>query len=662
MKGDKARQATQFKKNQTGPNRRFIANLDTPGTDAEPTPSTSSGSTGWKRLSSDMYSMVTKTGFDGECVTVPDCDGNTGTAKILRPKSSTGGPDLKKMKKEDELKGMRLVDNEEMLKMMNDVYRYHTKEAKDCTNPDFTIAKQTKWGLCWKYTLMCKTCNLQSTEYKLYKEIKTNLPGSNPAAPNYSLAVGLQDMPIGNTKARLLIASMNVPPPAIQSMQTTSNKISKATTELNQRDMTAKIQQVKEINLERGVEDPSQLNIAMDVRYNSIQIASRRKPGQNASQAIGLAVETTSDKKYIIGAAIQNKLCWKGQWLRNKGYDVTCPDGHEDCTSNLAKPVPLSEYEMGKTLAEQFLLEEIHIKYVTTDSDGRGAAGLHDVFTDANPDWSVERLADPTHVAQGQFRKCQSAKFSEEMFSFRRTKAGQREAQLDLSKDVKSRCSMIYKKMMQEYAGNMTEIKKKLPKVMEATLRCYTGDCSMCRRHAIVCEGGDRKNWWNRSFHLATSKINQLNMTDKDKSLMLEILKMRLSEEAFMDMKLNTNTQKNEAVNRSLSVSLPKNVNFSRNLVGRVASTIHRINNTTGKSTIEKCTNVGVDLSPLAKQSLMQMGKVEIYKRQYNKMPEVKNRRIKQLGRDINAHKRYKESGGIDTDYKKGQLDHNYSK
>lgn len=81
-------------------------------------------------------------------------------------------------------------------------------------------------------------------------------------------------------------------------------------------------------------------------------------------------------------------------------------------------------------------------------------------------------------------------------------------------------------------------------------------------------------------------------MTDKDKDLMLEIVKMWLSEEAFMDMRLNTDTQKNEAVNRSLSVSLPKNVNFSRNLPGRVASTIHSVNNTTGKSTIIKCTNV----------------------------------------------------------------------
>lgn len=57
-------------------------------------------------------------------------------------------------------------------------------------------------------------------------------------------------------------------------------------------------------------------------------------------------------------------------------------------------------------------------------------------------------------------------------------------------------------------------------------------------------------------------------MDNKDKLIMQELLKMKLSEEVLMKMIFNHNTQKGEAVNRSLSVSLPKNVNFSRNLKG----------------------------------------------------------------------------------------------
>lgn len=398
----------------------------------------------------------------------------------------------------------------------------------------------------------------------------------------------------------------------------------------------------------------------MDVRYNSISITSRRKPGQNASQAIGLAVETNTDSQYIIGTAVQNKLCWKGHWLKNKGYDVNCPDGHEDCTATMAAPVPLSEYEIGKSIAEHFQLDGIHVKYATTDSDGRGAKGLSEVFTQTNPSWTVQRLADPTHVAQGQFRKCNAAQFSNMIFGNIRSKSIRKEAQLTLSRDVKSRCSMVYKKLMEEEQGDISTIKRKLPKVLEATLKCYSGDCSMCRRYAQVCDGGLTNNWWRRSMHLATSRLTELHMTPSDKHLMLEILKMRLSEEAFMDMRFNTNTQKNEAVNRSLSVALPKNVNYSRNMPARVASTVHRVNNTLGESTINKCENVGVKLSPLVKKSLRQMGKEEEYHKTYQKRPEIKNRVVRQLGKAINEHKRYKETGEIQPDYEKGQLDRPY--
>ena len=64
--------------------------------------------------------------------------------------------------------------------------------------------------------------------------------------------------------------------------------------------------------------------------------------------------------------------------------------------------------------------------------------------------------------------------------------------------------------------------------------------------------------------------------------LVVELLKMKLSLSAVEQMKLYTDTQKCEASNDSLSVSLPKNVNFSRTMPGRASSTIHRLNNGPG--------------------------------------------------------------------------------
>ena len=55
-------------------------------------------------------------------------------------------------------------------------------------------------------------------------------------------------------------------------------------------------------------------------------------------------------------------------------------------------------------------------------------------------------------------------------------------------------------------------------------------------------------------------------MNKGDQKLFVEILGMKLSEAALGRIKLNTNTNKNEGCNRGLSVSVPKNFNYSRNV------------------------------------------------------------------------------------------------
>ena len=92
-------------------------------------------------------------------------------------------------------------------------------------------------------------------------------------------------------------------------MQRRSDAAGQAVTELNKQDMAEKVQKIKEVKRRRG--NPGNvIKIAMYGRYNSTTIASRMKPGQNASQAIGIACETMTEKQYIIATAIQNKLCW----------------------------------------------------------------------------------------------------------------------------------------------------------------------------------------------------------------------------------------------------------------------------------------------------------------------------------------------------------------
>ena len=168
-------------------------------------------------------------------------------------------------------------------------------------------------------------------------------------------------------------------------------------------------------------------------------------------------------------------------------------------------------------------------------------------------------------------------------------------------------------------------------------------------------------NWLARSIFMTSHKISVLNVNPEDACLLLEILKIRLSVEAVRKVRFYTNTQKCEAVNRSLSVSLPKNINFSRNVFGRTASTIHRINNGTGKSVILKCKNLGVDLSTRSKMCMESMDRDEHNSKIYATCPANAKHRLESSARKIREHLNYKAKHPNDLDYKKGHFDHTYS-
>lgn len=84
---------------------------------------------------------------------------------------------------------------------------------------------------------------------------------------------------------------------------------------------------------------------------------------------------------------------------------------------------------------------------------------------------------------------------------------------------------MAFKRLMTVYQGNIPAIPNKIHKVLAATMKCYGGDCGMCRRHSMVCDGGITLNWWNRSMFLWPSRITVLNISETDTRLLLEVFK-----------------------------------------------------------------------------------------------------------------------------------------
>ena len=205
---------------------------------------------------------------------------------------------------------------------------------------------------------------------------------------------------------------------------------------------------------------------------------------------------------------------------------------------------------------------------------------------------------------------------------------------------------MILKKLMEDNIGDVTKLKGQLPQVLDATLLCYSGDCSKCRHYSKVCGGGSSNNWWMRSPYLDSHKMTNMDMTENDKAILLEVLKMIHSWDAVQRLRLNTNTQKCEAVNRSISVSLPKNMNYSKHFEARVHSTIYKLNNRLGSSLKAKVTHLKGQLSSRTLRSLDTMDKCCTYHQLYQKHPQTRQCLLARWGQLIQAHLEYRTEQG----------------
>ena len=648
MRGDKKRRRCGFQRNHPYYGHKRLE------------ASTNDEASVWQeRMSHGVHEMVVRTDPGGNLV-IPDAEGQTGRAKLLRPKPPQ--PSLcdryLENRENSELKENRLLNVGKVVEMWNDSFHAHMLYNPDCTNPYITIKKEIKKGLGWKWILHCLKCTYVSKLYKLYKEVPKETCGAKAAQQNVAIHVALQDSPIGIKKAQLLFAATDTPAPSKTAMQRMADHVGRQTVALNKASMSSAKENMKLVNALRGLPERSSIRIKGDVRYDTIRITSRNKCGQAANQAVGLVCSDYTDRGEILGMYMENKLCWTGAWLRGKGFDVKCPGGHVNCTATVSKTEPLSEKKIGAEIGKSFVLKDLLIKYAVTDGDGKLAEGINEAMNAYDPDQTVKRLSDTIHLGQSQFKAAQKAQFSSGMFDGR-TRADKTEVKKYLAADLKDRSTMIVNYLFKLYLGDFNKICKKLPKVIDATIDCYSGDCRMCRRNSLVCGGGKTNSWWNRSKNFSAD-ITGFNMDDGDKILMREILKVKLSETALENMKFNSNTQRNESLNRAMSVSLPKNVNFSRNYEARAHSVVHRITHGIADSTHLKLENLGVPLTVggQAARTLKQMDRDEKYQKNYARRQDVKNKRFRDRKKEICDFKASKKVRKLNTDtYRKGQLD-----
>ena len=631
-----------------------------------------SSPTNWIRLPLDMYMKVT-TRHSGGGRIVPDIHNQpSDKVKLLRPlvpkpKLLSSLPDVNISNDSNSCSMYSdnyIISIDKMMDFVNEVVTSHSQTG-GCDAPEFKYLETKKRGLCVTVRVQCKNCNYKSDKKKLYSELQSSKKGPKTAIPNISLQCALLDSTIGNFKASQILNTMGVPTPSLSHMQSQANQVGTEIISLNKRDMANIRGELKEINTLRGQLDMGAFNVSMDGRYNTERITTRGKLGQGASQVVELAIENLTDDRKVIDIAFQNKLCWRGAFLRAHGFPVKCGSTgvaekhrHKKCTANFPETDPFTEHALGMAIAKNLGEEGIHIEYLCSDQDSSTYHGVQEATSKIFESlFTVKYQVDPIHLGQSMFRAGMKADFSTDCFPGSTADEKKTFRKLFML-DVKSRSSRIFKLLFLECNGDVTKVGKKLGSTVQSVVECYSGNCSKCRSNRFnLCGGGIRNSWWSQSeyFKAYGQSAFKLSFTESDKRLLQLLLEIRLGESALQTLKTGYTTNKVEATNRALSASLPKNITFSRNALSRVHSAVHRVNNSLAKSAIQKLEHVKIPVNPQshAMKNLQRLADRKAYNIAYRKQPRVKQHNKKFRIQRMNEFLKAKKNRKSVSDYKK---------
>ena len=586
---------------------------------------------------------------------------------VLERLKAEGGHKLRnpclKSSRQPEIKNkMRLVDIVKTKDMFRWAYRTHLKTVKECDDPDIDIETEKRVGVCIKVSLCCLNCDFRTHVFKLYDEVyRAGKRGTRPAVANLALVSALMYTAIGLQKARLILSAIDLHVPSESGMQKLTNQVSEKCSKVAKRGMKDKALSVAKKN-------NNEMKGSGDTRHNTPRISSDRKTGlHNTSQAITIVMAEEEEKdesgklrkrQVVVAEHTQNKVCPTGTKLRLKGENIACP-GHPGCTANLNRFETMTERAAGEAIGEQFVNMGIKLTHLTTDGDGKMYAGLQDKTPHA-----VKRLKDPIHLSETQKNKGSKAEWSADMFPQTRTRKVKTLKTRALASDLKNRSYAVLTQLHKKHNGNIETIKIEAKKVIPAIICCYAGDCSHCPHFTTSCAGGESdNNWLVKSALLQEHNLSGgLQMTQSDVDYMKDTLSMMLGEDAIDKTEFLTNTQNCESFNRTISVSLPKNTKFSRNLPGRVGCVVEVWNFGQGEAAARQRQVLDLPTSQGQVEFLDRQQRRGHWKQDYNKAASTKMKIRRRCGYLRQAKREYQPK--LAPDYKKHHLDdnqdHNY--
>jgi hypothetical protein len=514
------------------------------------------------------------------------------------------------------------------------------------------MTREVKWGLNWKEGMKCSSCKYVSPVHKLYKEISgDSVTGRKSSTCNVGLQIGLSKTPIGNNTLRSILLAADIPAPSTSGLQKAANRVNAQLIKENKADMQQRRQTIIEVNTARGLPANS-LSISGDGAFNNpLSSASGQTPWQPATQVTYVVTENVTKDKQVLSLATRNKLCSKHHRVKNESCVLNA-----ECSATLKFSSPIgNEKELAKECVRELNSDNLAVTSLTTDADSAAYQAVKELHREGELETCPESFLDTRHLSASQRRLIRGYKFVSDMMCSR-TKSRRDKLASKFSVDCAARCNAEFNSAFRNHTGNVTSMKKALSQASDAIAHCYVNDHSKCGRKSFICKGG-KSNWLNStSSILSNCRDFKIEHTESNIQNLKKCIDLRLGPRAVEKTYLNLNTQKTEAVNKSLKNSLPRNRTFSRNFPGRAHSAIHSVNlKSSAKSVALLRNRLGcpVTRGSLVARQLQQINNQTQLSKEQKQTPKCKLSRIK---KKVELFKLHDESRNDEITYSKDMI------
>jgi len=507
----------------------------------------------------------------------------------------------------DEVEGYRMWHAKTAVHACVSAQRHHDKIQTDCKGlVRVSARKEQKKGLTTSETLVCDECNYESPHSKFYGVVPSDEPGKRGpkvAEPNMAAQVAMFNSPIGPQVLREVAAALDISVPTTGGLQNLANKYSDKMVSLNEKDMEALRETVKEVHAVKGNEPDSGIPIEADSRYQSPLRSGRgKKPGQPSGTCVTNVAENVTKRKWVICTHVKNKNCQ--QCSRGEGKKEV--PSHK-CSANIPQSAVIGDERQAAIEIAKKLMSgpsKTIVAELTEDGDSSFSSGMKEVMEEAGLN-DLKVFKDIVHLSKAIRRKVSGGKWSKQMFPGK-TQEERKWIRDRFGNDLAIRLNTEHVLGLKKFR-NQRVMAGKMKQAMQAIPYCYSGDHSRCKSGSLVC----RHPYKWKFQELQEKAKGKLDPTDADLKELGKIMEHRLGKEALKVTRRGRTTNKVESVNRQISKTCPKNVNRSRTFPGRVHSGLHSSNNGTGMSIARKraAANIPLSLNSAVVPTLERMGK-----------------------------------------------------